>query len=280
MSTDIERLLTAAADDSDQPLHSDVDDILIRGRRSVRHRRIATIATATLTTAAVIGGVATWSSTRNDSAAPAGTSTATITIDVKTGLVIDDETGKPIAPAPPVSLRSDRDIITKCMVLDKIPTWDPRPWDKAGPLSSRWSVAVKTSRGHKVAAVLVAPDHSVAAHCQLDDDPKSPSGSFGRMQLTTVAPDGALLRAGYADGLRVPAAVGKILVDVPGEPQVRQALMGTDGFYTLEALDSRLGTKPTVGHPKPRIRGYSADGRKILDRQLPFVVLLPPVPEH
>ena len=40
MSTDIERLLAAAADDSDQPLHTDVEDLLVRARRSVRKGRM------------------------------------------------------------------------------------------------------------------------------------------------------------------------------------------------------------------------------------------------
>jgi len=46
VSTDLERLLAAAADDSNQPLHTDVDDILARGRRSVRRSRIASASTA------------------------------------------------------------------------------------------------------------------------------------------------------------------------------------------------------------------------------------------
>jgi threonine/homoserine/homoserine lactone efflux protein len=31
---------------------------------------------------------------------------------------------------------------------------------------------------------------------------------------------------------------------------------------------------------KPRIRGYDADGREVLDRQLPFIVGLGPIPQR
>ncbi len=71
MSTDIERLLAAAADDTDQPLTTDVDDLLVRARRSVRKTRIATVSTAVLTTGVIIAGVATWSANRNESTGPA-----------------------------------------------------------------------------------------------------------------------------------------------------------------------------------------------------------------
>jgi len=115
MSTDLERLLAAAADDTDQPLHTDVDEILVRGRRSVRKSRIATVSTAVLTTAAIVGGIAAWSTTRPESAEPAGTPNGqTITIDVKTGRIIDDETGKTVVPAPPVSPLSDAEVLSRC----------------------------------------------------------------------------------------------------------------------------------------------------------------------
>ena len=102
MSNDIERLLAAAADDTDRPLHTDIDAILARGRRSVRRGRIAVASTAVLTTAAIIGGVAAWSNTVNDSADPAGDpKNQTITVDSKTGQVVDNESGRPaMAPVP------------------------------------------------------------------------------------------------------------------------------------------------------------------------------------
>ena len=99
MSTDLERLLAAAADDSDQPLHTDVGDILVRARRSVRKSRIAAASTAIVTTAAILGGIAAWSATRSESEGPAGTpKNQTITIDAKTGRIVDNETGKTVVP--------------------------------------------------------------------------------------------------------------------------------------------------------------------------------------
>ena len=76
MSTDIERLLAAAADDADQPLTTDVDDLLVRARRSVRKTRIATVSTAVLTTGVIIAGVATWSANRTESTQRSGSSKA------------------------------------------------------------------------------------------------------------------------------------------------------------------------------------------------------------
>ena len=271
--SDIEKLLAAASDDADQPLQHSVDDIVRRGRRSVRRRRIATASTVALTAAAIVGGVTTWSATRPGSMDPAGSSASPVA-------AVDAETRKAIAPAPPVSPLDDSTIIEKCMVYDKMPTWDPKPWNKPGVLTSRWHVAVKTGDAHTVKAILVAPDRSIGAYCQIKNDSKAPSGSYGRFPVTDPSRNGTVFRAGYADGLNVPGDVRKILVEVPGEAVVRQALMGTDGFYTLGTQDRSTGVKPSDATGKPRIRGYAADGSKILDRELPFVVGLPPIPER
>ena len=125
MSTDIERLLAAAADDSDQPLHTDVDDILVRARRSVRKSRIATVSTAVLTTAAIVGGIAAWSATRSESDGPAG---QTITIDVKTGRIATDETGAAVTPAPPASPLSDAEVLRRCKPYDPASMPGGRSW--------------------------------------------------------------------------------------------------------------------------------------------------------
>src|SRR5436189_257825 len=108
--TDIEDLLATAADDSDQPLRHSVDDIVRRGRRTVRARQLATTATATLTTAVVIAGVVTWRADRPDSVSPAATPGQTFMTDAGTGKLIDPATGKLIEPPPPVSPLTDAEI--------------------------------------------------------------------------------------------------------------------------------------------------------------------------
>jgi hypothetical protein len=265
--SDLQKLLDVAADDTDRPLRHSVDDIVRRGRRSVRNRRIATAAGVALTTTAIVGGFVAWSTGAPREAEPAGRADAVATA------TIDVVTGKPLAPVPPVSPMSDSAIIERCMVYDKMPTWNPQPWNVPGTLTTKWHVAVKSGGPQTLSAVLVSPDRTVGATCNLDDaDPNGPSGSYGRFQIKPANREGVVFRSGYGDGLRVPRSVTKVLVDVPDEDRVRQALVGTDGFYTLGAPISRRGGKAT------RIRGYDANGRKVLDQQIPFVVGLPPMP--
>ncbi|WP_433157621.1 hypothetical protein [Kribbella sp. CA-247076] len=270
--SDIERLLTAASDDTDQPLHHSVDDIVRRGRRSVRRRRIATAGTVALTTAAIIGGITTWSATRPETIGPAGMPTGVTSVDV--------ETGKVIAPAPPVSPLSDREIIAGCITLDRLPTWDPKPWNRPGTLTQQWSVAVKTGDARNLAAVLISPDRRLGAHCTWYDAPAGPNRSYGRFPVTVAPRGGIVFRSGTADGLRVPGDVRRVLVDIPDEKLVRQALIGADGFYTLGAPKGRSSITPGRTAKKPRILGFTTDGRKVLDRELPFAVNLPPAPER
>ncbi|GAA2803346.1 hypothetical protein [Kribbella solani] len=278
MSDDIERLLAAAADDTDRPLNTSADEIVVRARRSARGTRIAAISTSVLTAAVIIGGAAAWSANRTDGEAPvAGTPSRTVTIDVKTGWLIDAETGKPIAPAPPVSRVSDSAIIERCAGYDKQPRYGPKPsWDKAGPVTAQWKVAVKTSSGTAIGAVLVSPDRTVVAVCNATDG-KYPSWSFGRRQLSRAPADGLVFEAGRADGLRVPDNVTKVLVEVPGENVLREALLGSDGIYTIGVVPNRPGPKPSIAIQKPRIRAYDANGRKVLDRVIPFAIQKLPV---
>ncbi|TDW22214.1 hypothetical protein [Kribbella kalugense] len=276
MNNDIEHLLATAADDTDRPLKTDVDDLLVRARRSVRRTRIAAASTAVLTTATIIGGVAVWSGGVPNTAQPAGGPTNTV--------AIDPDTGKPIAPPPPVSPVSDREVIGRCMAketeFNRAMHRDPASV-AGGPLTFKWTVAVKSSDAHVLEAILVAPGSGVADVCYINSTPGSPSWSGQRPRLTQPPASGTVYRAGYIQGVRVPSEVTKVLVDVPGEPQVRQARMGADGFYTLGVTPSRGPGSPPAPKTKPRIRGYAADGRKVLDRVLPFIVHgMPPVPQR
>ncbi len=82
--------------------------------------------------------------------APAGTPPGqTITIDVKTGRIVDNETRKAIVPAPPVSPLSDAVIIQRCMWTGEaqLPLMRQRgmSYDKAGTVNSRWKVVMKVA---------------------------------------------------------------------------------------------------------------------------------------
>ncbi|WP_328520665.1 hypothetical protein [Kribbella sp. NBC_00359] len=265
MSTDLERLLAAAADDSDQPLHTDVGDILVRARRSVRKSRIAAASTAIVTTAAILGGIAAWSATRSESAGPAGTpKNQTITIDAKTGRIVDNETGKTVVPAPPVSPLSDAEVLRRCKAYD--PAYLHRAqmhqtMDKAGPVDARWKIVVKSGDRSVLNALFLSPDKSVVFICTMSG-PQKPR-SLQRTMTTEISFRSRIQQKQTVEqGLQISApGVTRALVDITGESSPREALVGTDGFLTLgnPGKNDKLITVD-------RIRGYDAGGTKVYDQ--------------
>jgi hypothetical protein len=260
MSNDIERLLAAAADDADRPLTTDVDDLLVRARRSVRKSRIATVSTAVITTGVIIAGVATWSANRHESVGPAGES---ITYDANTGRITGDETGARVQPPPPVSTLSDANLRDQCKQADN--EWlgvmkerGPNPYDKAGPLDARWKVVVKAGAGNRVQAIFLSPDKSIYARCALTGVRQAQS--YGRFS-TSPRPVGSLKQS--TGDSRVPDGVRAVLVDVDGESVPRQALLGTEGFYSLGVSDAI-----TSGRVR-RVRGYDEQGHKVYEYTRP-----------
>lgn len=276
MSNDIERLLADAADDSDQPMHTTVDDLLTRARRSARHRRLATAATAVLTTAVVIGGMATWSATRSQTEGPASNG-QTVTIDPKTGLIVDDGTGKTVVPPPPVSPLSDAEILARCQPEDRhsvafLHLHKANVWDKAGPIDARWKVVVKSGDQDKLIAMFLAPDKSIVATCGMAAAKKP--DRYGRISTTEALDKTRGLPQAVENNLRIPVpGVTRVLVDIDGESSPRQALVGTDGFYTIGYQGTQQSEVP-VRH----IRGYDAGGKKVYDQLNPRPVLPTPTP--
>ncbi|MEU4287132.1 hypothetical protein AB0E63_02825 [Kribbella sp. NPDC026596] len=278
MSTDIERMLAAAADDSDRPLHTDVDDILVRARRSVRRGRIATVSTAVVTTAAIVGGIAAWSATRPESAGPAGTPEGqTITIDAKTGRIIDNETGNTVTPAPPVSPLSDAEVLRRCTRFDTtfehlVMQSQKKTTDKSGPVNAGWKLVVKSGDQSVLNALFLSPDQSMVSTCTMTG-PSKPE-SYGRTSTAEVrARSQNRQPLTVRDSLLVPVpGVTRVLVDIDGESSPREALVGTDGFVTLGHA-WRIDQLITVN----RIRGYDANGTKVYD-QTPKPVTAPAQP--
>lgn len=266
MNNDIEHLLATAADDTDRPLTTDVDDLLIRARRSVRRTRIATATTAVLTTAAIIGGLTAWSATRDESVGPAGTPPGqTITIDVKTGRIVDNETGRTVVPAPPVSPLSDAEVLTRCGRYDQAfarrSQAEHRTSDTAGPINDRWTVLVKSGDQSVLNTLLLSPDRSIVSTCTMTSPTRPDS-------ISRTSPANFAARNQYRnpltlqDGFRVPVpGVARVLLDIAGESSPREALLGADGYATL-------------GHPGKhnkliilnRIRGFDANGKKVYDQ--------------
>jgi hypothetical protein len=255
-------------------MHSTVDDLLIKARRSVRHRRIATVTTAVVTTAVVIGGVATWSTTRPQSEGPAGHEepSQTVTIDTKTGRVVDSETGKTIAPPPPVSPLSDAEVLSRCKQFDRenvdfLREHKANAYDKAGPIDARWKVVVKSGDQSRLNAMFLAPDRSIVATCTMSDAKRVITN--GRISTTEVMPySGNNLPQAVEAGLWVPVpGAARVIVEGNHGDSPLQALVGSDGFYSLgvsRSTDLRVDLK--------RIRAYDAAGKKIWE-----LVMKPPV---
>ena len=265
MSTDLERLLAAAADDSDQPLHTDVGDILVRARRSVRKSRIAAASTAIVTTAAILGGIAAWSATRSESDGPAGTpKNQTITIDAKTGRIVDNETGKTVVPAPPVSPLSDAEVLRRCKPYD--PAYlhraqTHRTMDKAGHVDGRWKIVVKSGDQSVLNALLLSPDKSIVFICTMSG-PQKPQGLQRTMATEILFRSRIRQPQTVEQGLQISApGVTRALVDIAGESSPREALVGTDGFLIL-GNPGKNDKLITVN----RIRGYDAGGTKVYDQ--------------
>ncbi|TDO52103.1 hypothetical protein EV651_118123 [Kribbella sp. VKM Ac-2571] len=272
MTTDIERLLAAAADDSEQPLTTGVDDLLVRARRSVRKTRIATISTAVLTTGVIIAGVATWSANRNETTGPADG--PRLTLDPATGRVIKDEAGAQVQAPPPVSQLSDADLRVQCKQADKeyvdfLREHGANPLDKGQPLDARWKVVVKAGTGNRVQAMFLSPDQSIVSTCTLMS--VGQAQSYGR--VSTKA--GASIKASGGVANRVPDGVREVLVDVDGQTGPRQALLGENGFYSV-------GFDASTSGRVRQVRGYDEQGRKVFEYtrpSLPTAATERPVPD-
>jgi hypothetical protein len=264
--TDIEDLLATAADDSDQPLRRSVDDIVRRGRRTTRTRQLATVATATLTTAVVIAGVATWRADRPDSVQPAATPGQTFTMDVNTGKLIDPVSGKLIEPPPSVSPLDDAEIIKRCGPDDRL--WRehlPDFADTAGPINGKWTVPLKTGRGDGFEAVILSPDRTIAVTCQLKGkSSRAGEGGYRRgplasqPSLPSTDEPGSKTRRISMTWSTVPGSVVRVVGrPVTGNP--REALV-TPGFLTW-GIEKEPGELPVSG----KVTGYDAAGKVVFE---------------
>ncbi|MEU4389729.1 hypothetical protein [Kribbella sp. NPDC023855] len=293
--TDLEDLLAAAADDTDRPARYTVDDIVRRGRRSVRRSRIAIVSTAALTTVAVIGGLTAWSNTLNQSEGPAGTpKNQTITVDAKTGRVVDNETGTTAQAPPPVSPLSDAEVLKRCKQYDKESVDFNKEhlantYDKAGPINARWTIVVKSGDQTRLDALFLAPDKSIVSSCTMDG-PQRPTtnGRYSTTQAYWVGKAPKDQRPQAVQGnVRVPVVgATHVLVNLAGEATPRLALLGPEGFFTLgptwgKAFASTRKTSPKEWQPSiQRVRAYDSAGKRLYDWKWQKVEMpkLTPVP--
>ncbi|MEU4191490.1 hypothetical protein AB0E69_06310 [Kribbella sp. NPDC026611] len=272
MTNDIEDLLAAAADDSGRPLRTEVDDILVRARRSVRRSRIATVSTAVLTTAAIVGGIAAWSAHRTEGVGPADKPAITIKAN---GEVVDHATGDTIGAPPPVSPLSDAEVLQRCKQYDQenvdfLHQHNANVWDQAGPINGTWTVVVKSGDENLLEAMFLAPDKSIVSTCTMDAADRPVRN--GRQSTTHVMDFSATKQPDAVEaGVWIPVPGAKrVLVDTAQGP-VRQALVGSDGFYALGYTGNRNGSGPIK-----RIRAFDANGRQLWT----FVSKPPNLPQY
>ncbi|NEA30841.1 hypothetical protein [Streptomyces sp. SID13031] len=279
--TDIEDLLAAAADDTHRPPQHSVEEIVAQGRRSVRRRRIGIVTTSVLTTVAVVGGITAWSTTLNQSDGLAGTpENQTITVDAKTGRVVDNESGTTAQAPPPVSPLSDAEVLKRCKQYDNEYVESNRErgsntFDKAGTINARWTVLVKSGDRSRLQALFLAPDKSIVSSCTMEG-PERPKTN-GRYSTT----EGFKVPNGQDDQrpqavqahVRVPVTgAAQVLVNLIGEPTPRLALVGPEGFFTLgyptwrDFYPPSPNASPEDWQPAvQRVRAYDAAGKRVYD---------------
>jgi hypothetical protein len=264
---DIEQLLIRAADDSDRPLNISMDDLLQRGRKSVRRRRFAVVATTTLAaTSVAVGATPAISALRGVEPAAASQSAAAPGLDHVTVVKA--------LPPPPVSPVKDADVLRRCLPGDKESldfnkTHKVNTFDKAGPLTAKWTLALKSGVSDAFMAIFVSPDRSIAATCYSAGVKGGMAGTgiVDRTSTTYVVPKNNPHNRPMSQqsGIQVPENVARVLVDVPGEKIPREALMSKGGgFYTIGW--------PTSDESKPavivRVRGYDAKNQPVFDEKI------------
>jgi hypothetical protein len=178
MTTEIKDLLAEAADDTAEPLHHSIEDVVRRGRRGLRLRRAGAVAAGAITVGAVVAGVTTWSDGGGNpvnGVQPAGLTATTVTMDVKTGKIL------PLQPPP--SRLTDAQIINRCRVLDD--RWRRGSRKAGGGTGSLtgWKVAINQAQGSWLRAILVSPDQKSWAVCQDNAGAGAPYDNYLREDL-------------------------------------------------------------------------------------------------
>lgn len=254
MSTDLETLLARAADDTDQPLAHSIEDVVRRGRRGQRLQRTGAVAASALTAGAVIAGVTVWTGAgapKDDGIQPAGRPTNTVTIDTKTGKVLQ----------PPPSTVSDAQIIARCRPLDeefRTATHNGRSSKYGGgsdPLD-QWKVVLTQGENTWFRAMLRSPDGKRLAYCLDNTAAGAPYDDYFRMTAHSSEPYQVWSDRDGSKG-ELPTGVARVsFVDPSGA--VSDAAV-QDGLFLWKA---DLPTTEVTGKPIWAIF-YDAHGREL-----------------
>jgi len=300
MKIEIEDLLADAADDTAQPLHHSIEDIIHRGRRGTRLRQAGTITASALTVGAVVGAFTLWpggdsvhpngggiqpagpgvstgstpsspgistGSTPSSPGSPTGpTPRATLTMDVKTGELIQ----------PSASKLTDAQIIAQCKKQDA--DFLRFAENKAGGGTDKldnWEVKITQGQENWFRAILQSPDGKRYARCQYRTSGSGAPGEYYDRQAVNLTRPYEIWSGADGSWGQVETEVARVTFQV-GDEQPMEATVA-NGFYVFYAplpstevkgkpiwatfydaagkelarFDSN-GSNPDVGHLVPR----------------------------
>ncbi|MGC4941522.1 hypothetical protein [Kribbella sp. DT2] len=245
MSSDIEDLLVDAADDSAEPMRHTVDDVVRRGRRGQRLRRIGAVAGGALAVAGIATAVSVWPNQGDDApVAGLGLPENTVTVDTTTGEV----TGKAVL--------SDAQVLARCATGDNQYRQSAAKAGGGSEAISSWKVAVAQGSGSWFQAVLVSPDRQRYAYCLDNTGTSGPKDDYLRQSVTADKPYVVWADGNGSKGV-VPAGVAK--VDFKTADGAVTPAVVKDGFFLWPSH------RTTVGDPSAPIWAIFSDaqGREV-----------------
>lgn len=254
MSTDLETLLARAADDTDQPLAHSIEDVVRRGRRGRRLQRTGAVAASALTAGAVIAGVTVWTGAgapKDDGIQPAGRPTKTVTVDTKTGKVVQ----------PPPSTVSDAQIVARCRPLDEefrtaTQNGQNSRWGGGSDPLDHWQVVLTQGENTWFRAILRSPDGKREAYCLDNTAAGFPDDNYFRQDTGSGKPYEVWSAYDGSKG-RLPPKVSRVsFMDPAGA--VSDATV-KDGYFLWTA---NLPVSEVTGKPIWAIF-YDAHGREL-----------------
>lgn len=233
MSSDIEDLLVDAADDSAEPMRHTVDDVVRRGRRGQRLRRISAVAVSAIAVAGVATAVAVLPG-QDDEAPVAGLGLPA----PESTISLDPKTGKATEVLPAKSALSDAQVIARCQAADGKYRQSAGKAGGGSESISGWKVALTQASGSWVSAILVSPDQKRFAYCLDNAGTGAPSDDYQRQAVTADKPYVVWADHNGSRGV-VPSGVAK--VDFLTSDGVTSPAAVEDGFFLWASRRTAVG---------------------------------------
>lgn len=233
MSSDIEDLLVDAADDSAEPMRHTVDDVVRRGRRGQRLRRISAVAVSAIAVAGVATAVAVLPG-QDDEAPVAGLGMPA----PESTISLDPKTGKATEVLPAKSALSDAQVIARCQPADGQYRQSAAKAGGGSESISGWKVALTQGAGSWVSAILVSADKQRFAYCLDNAGTGTPSDDYQRQAVTADKPYVVWADQNGSRGV-VPSGVAK--VDFLTSDGVTSPAAIENGFFLWASRRTAVG---------------------------------------